>query len=751
MHSSQFRALLFLAGSVALGCGHSSCLWSASGAVASPTPAVSTRGACRGTLLLGTAPGIGLPDTSSNYDYTKRVAVGDFDGDKQVDVIGIDRGRGSTVARLYHSVAGWRFGAGVELHKQPDPVPQDIVTRDFSGDGKLDVAITNKDAVLLLQQNPAGVLELAGSFAVPGLADRLATGDVNADGRNDLVVSTLAGDSLSVLLAQPSGGFAASVDYATGFQDMYQRDAAAPVIADFNADGYGDIAVADPVSGILKVLFSSASGPFATNTDMSVGPQPRGLVAVDFDRDGAVDLATAGDGTIRVLRNQGHGTFDNGGVYPVTGPYEWLGSADLNEDGILDLVASGEDMAVLLGRGDGTFEEPVKHGWDGFGSAAIADLDGDGHLDLVAAQIGIVVLRGDGRGGFVEPNPKIKVAIDNGTLNARDVNQDGFLDLVVSASEMATNENDPTGTSSVLLGDGTGQFGREAPALDGEKPYLQPLADFDNDGLLDALGPPNDQGFIKLFRGNCSGEVTGETLNLPAYESYSWRAADLNADGFQDLAYLFYDALMIALNDGTGHFLKPARYPFPNSLNSAVQLVIADQDGDGILDASVLVHEPNSLLMYRNDGSGAFQVRTTVNEIVDFEWDWPDDLSSGDLNGDGRLDFVIAAGDITVLLAQADGSYARSHIDPQVAEVGDLHVLDMNSDNIPDIVGWFRYGLVVALGAGDGTFLTPPLPYHTGNWKSRGPIADFNHDGAPDVVFTDYNDSVAVWLNGCAN
>jgi len=699
-------------------------------------------------LLLGTAPGIGLPDTASNYDYTKRVAVGDFDGDMQVDVIGIDRGRGSTVARLYHGEAGWRFGAGVELHKQAEPTPQDIVAHDFSGDGKLDVAITNRGSVLLFQQSTAGMLEPAGSFAVPALADRLATGDVNADGRSDLVVSTLGGDSLSVLLAQPNGGFAESVDYATGF-DGTADGTGAPVVADFNADGYGDIAVADPVSGILKVLFSGASGPFATNTDMSVGPQPRGLVAADFDRDGAVDLATAGDGTIRVLRNQGHGTFDNGREYPVTGPYEWLGSADLNEDGILDLMASGEDMAVLLGRGDGTFEDPVKHGWDGFGSAAIADLDGDGHLDLIAPQVGIVVLRGDGRGGFVEPNPKIKVAIDNGALNARDVNQDGFLDLVVS--EMATSGNDPSSTSSVLLGDGTGQFGRETMALDGEKPYLQPVADFDNDGLFDALGPPNDQGFIKLFRGNCSGEVSGETLNLPAYESYSWHAADLNADGFQDLAYLLYDALMIALNDGTGHFLKPARYPFPNSLNSAIQLDIADHDGDGILDASVLVHEPNALLMYRNDGSGAFQLRTTVNEIFGFEWDWPDDLSSGDLNGDGRLDFVIAAGYITVLLAQADGSYAPTRIDPQVAEVSNLHVLDMNSDNIPDIVGWFRYGVVVALGAGDGTFLTPPLPYHTGNWKSCGPIADFNHDGAPDVAFTDYNDSVAVWLNGCGN
>jgi hypothetical protein len=718
----------------------------------------SSRGACSGTLLLGTAPGIALPDTETNYDSTARIALFDFDGDAKLDVLAVDQGRGSTVLRLYHREAGLKFGVGVELNRVT-PGPQDVVARDFTGDGKIDVAIADNSSVQLLRQGAASAFESAGSFPVPFQADRIATGDLNRDGRGDLVVATLAGDSLSVLFAQPNGGFATRVDYATGFQGMY-RAAAAPIVADFNGDGYGDIAVADPPSGVLSVLFSDASGPFATHVDATVGSLPRGLAAADFDGDGMLDLATSGDGTVSVLRNRGGGTFDSAREYSVTGAFTWLGSADLNEDGVPDLVTVGDGVAVLLGRGDGTFEDPTKHGSGKFGSAAISDLDGDGHLDLVATQVGVVVLLGDGHGGFVEPSPGISVGSDSGGIDAWDVNRDGLLDLVVTNTGTTTPSNDTGDSFAVLLGDGTGRFTRQ-PTPSGAllRQNFETLVDFDNDGLLDGIATDETGRISTVFPGQSDGTFKSGPPSSPEYESYDWHAADVNADGYLDLVYLTYNSLVIALNDGRGHFLKPTAYQLLDLLGSVMRVDIADHDGDGILDAAVLVHEPDALRLYKGDGTGAFTVRSTVTLP-----DWPNGVSSGDLNGDGLIDFAVtdsygaSGGGLTsVLLAQPDGSYETTNIDLQVGSISDVRLLDMNGDHVLDILTWFRYGISVALGVGDGTFQTPALPYQVGTLPYQvgtltngPPIADFNRDGAPDLAFGS-QDSVTILLNGCKN
>lgn len=713
-------------------------------AVATPTAGTSSHGGCSGTLLLGTAPGIALPDASSNYDVASRIAVGDFDGDHRPDVIAIDQSRGSTIVRLYHREAGLKFGAAVELKKNVGPIPEDILARDFTGDGMLDVAIAGDNSVLLLRQGTAGALEPAGSFPVISAVDRIASGDLNGDGRSDLVVTTLARDSVSVLLAEPSGGFAPRVDYASGFQSM-SGSASAPIVADFNGDGYDDIAATDPPAGRVSVFFSGALGPFATRLDVPVGAVPRGLATADFDRDGALDIATSGEGTISVRRNQGHGTFDAAHEYPMTGVFSWLGSADLNEDGVPDLVAVGDGVAVLLGRGDGTFENPTQHGWGKFGSAAISDIDGDGHLDLVVTQVGVVVLLGDGYGGFVGPITSPSAGNHGWGIAAGDVNRDGQLDLVVANPGEATTPNDPGSNFNVLLGDGTGHFSSRTARIGGPGVNLNVLADFDGDGLLDAITTADDGATVTVARGQGDGTFKSEPASFSANESYGFQASDLNADGYQDLVYLISDSLMIALNDRRGGFLTPTRYQLAQMFGSAVAVDIADHDGDGILDAAVEEHEPDALLLYAGDGTGAFHLRSTVNLPY-----WPAGVSSGDLNGDGLIDFAVADGQgATVLLAEPDASFRTMSIDLQVGETSRIHVLDMNGDHVPDIVSRFRDGLSVALGVGDGTFATPALPYQVGTWIHEA-VGDFNHDGAPDFAFAS-PDSAAVLLNGCRN
>src|SRR5262249_55182494 len=149
----------------------------------------------------------------------------------------------------------------------------------------------------------------------------------------------------------------------------------------------------------------------------AVGDLPFGIVAGDFNGDGTLDLVTTSQGSdsVSLLLGRGDGTFDDE-VRFATGPApDSLFAADFNRDGRLDLAVSNAgspEVSILLGRPqpvrkDETFQTQVRFAV-GDGATprtgmGVADLNGDGWLDLVTAQIlanNVVVLRGRGDGSF---------------------------------------------------------------------------------------------------------------------------------------------------------------------------------------------------------------------------------------------------------------------------------------------------------------------------------------------------------------
>lgn len=710
----------------------------AAGGAGNAGAGMPARTGCTGTLLLGTAPGIALPDASGNYDATAQIVVGDFDGDRKLDLVTADESRGDTVVRLHRRDNGLKFDPGRSLNQAGRAVHEGIAARDFTGDGQLDVLIASGTSLLLFAQDDAGGFELSNSYPVTGAAHSLAVADLHGDQRQDLVVASYSGDSLDVLFAQPGGGFSASSNYATGFPAGWS--AATPVVVDLDRDGHADIAVSEPSQGVVSVLFSDALGPFAARADLAVGSNPQGLVAADFDGDGAFDLATSDDGGVSVIHNRGAGTFDPAREYALSGGARWLGVADFNEDGALDLVGVGQNgVAVLLGGGDGTFQVASSYAIGRVSSGAIADLDGDGHLDLIAAQVGVILLLGDGRGHFVERGPDPSTGPSPLSLSVGDVNQDGQLDLVTANHDRTTTSG--SGSSlSVLLGDGFGRFTSQTTATV-QKTDAVALADFDRDGLLDAVTVDDDGGLATLRRGHGDGTFDSKPLAVQVDTVTALDAVDFNGDGYPDLAYLVAYDLVVAINDQHGDFLVPNRYSFQGS---PVGFDIADHDFNGTLDVAIATHEPDTLLLYAGDGSGAFVSSSTVSLP-----NRPNGVASGDLNADGLTDYAIAdAAGVTVLMARSDGSYVASSLDLQVAETYGAKILDMNGDQVLDIVSAFRDGVGVTLGVGDGTFSLPALPYQVGS--AAGVSADFNGDGVPDGVALNSN-SISILLSGCRN
>jgi uncharacterized protein (TIGR03437 family) len=299
------------------------------------------------------------------------VAVGDFNGDSKPDLIV------GTWAGFYIllGAGGGNFGRPVLFAVEPPAKP---LPADFNGDGKLDLALGGR--VLLGRGD--------GTFSAPvetGRAVWIATGDFNGDRKADLVLSDPGAGTLTILLSNGDGTFRTA--------QRFEVQANQPHVADFNRDGWSDLAVVPGIEGAqqLSIFLGQGDGTFRPAIRTQVNAW--GILPGDFNGDGLPDLAT----TSAVLLGKGDGTFERPLVYPRPGnqvtqdtdPFPYA-AADFDGDGKLDLVTTYFGAAIVnhfslfRGKGDGTLLPSVEYvaGWAPE-TATVADVDGDGRPDLI--------------------------------------------------------------------------------------------------------------------------------------------------------------------------------------------------------------------------------------------------------------------------------------------------------------------------------------------------------------------------------
>ncbi len=281
--------------------------------------------------------------------------------------------------------------------------PTSVAAADFDGDGRGDMAAANysvEGSVSVLLGNGDGTFKAKVDYPVNLYPVSVAVGDFNRDGRPDLAATSSAiadgnpGRIVSVLLGRGDGTFAPKVDYPTGLAPF------GVAVADLNADGNPDMAIANRGANTVSVLLGRGDGTFAAKSDYNTGGGPQAIVAGDLDKDGNLDIVTANSDTrVSVLRGRPNGTFSPRADYP-GGPgvgmfrrpsLTGLVTGDFNSDGNLDVATAGRSadgtefnsVSVLMGRGDATFAPPAVY-YDSAvsGYVAAADFNQDGHLDL---------------------------------------------------------------------------------------------------------------------------------------------------------------------------------------------------------------------------------------------------------------------------------------------------------------------------------------------------------------------------------
>ena len=329
-----------------------------------------------------------------------------------------------------------------------------------------------------------GSVFLPGSSPTAGSGPRaLASGDVNNDGRIDLISANSASGTLTVLTNNGLGGFATASSPVVG---AGPRSVAA---ADVNADGRVDLISANVDANTLSVLTNNGAGgfvPASTNTGVA---NPYSVAVADVNADGRPDLISANLSTssLTILTNKGGGTFALASSNLVGGSPIFVAAADVNGDGRPDLISANtgpNTLSVLTNNGSGGFVLATSPGVGGSPySIATADVNGDGRIDLISANFGsssLSILTNSGGAVFVTAS---SVGVGSGpvSVTSAEVNGDGRPDLICA------NSTDVNQTLSVLTNAGAGVFALAVMPNVGPAPNAVIAVDVNRDGAPDLI------------------------------------------------------------------------------------------------------------------------------------------------------------------------------------------------------------------------------------------------------------------------
>jgi len=321
----------------------------------------------------------------------------------------------------------------------------------------------------------------------------IAVGDVNGDGRLDLLTGNWNSNNITVLTNNGLGGFGFYVTISISTNPEV-------TLADVNGDGKPYMITENYNNGgpgTLTVLTNNGYGVYGSNATLNVGFGPQNLLVADINGDGKLDLIcannTSSPGTLSVLTNSGYGVFGSNATLNVGNQPQCTMAADVNGDGFVDLMTANignNTITVLTNNGHTVFglsqtltlPSGTKPQW-----LIAKDLNGDGKVDLISANVGAKTLT-------IFTNNGLEVFGSNATLNvgykpscvvAADLNGDGKIDLIsANSGGWATGNGN---TLTVLTNNGYGVFGSNTTLTVGTLPYFLVAADVNADGKPDLI------------------------------------------------------------------------------------------------------------------------------------------------------------------------------------------------------------------------------------------------------------------------
>jgi autotransporter-associated beta strand protein len=602
---------------------------------------------------------------------------------------------------------------------------------DLNSDGRLDMAVANYSSntvsVLLNTTEPGAAAPSFADkqdFATGSKPNSVSLGDLNGDGMPDLAVANYSSNTVSVLLNTTEPGavtpsFADKQDFITGSVPSCVS------LGDVNGDGKLDLAVtnwdSNTVSVLLNTTVPGATTPsFAAMQDFGVGSRPSSVSFGDVNSDGKLDLAVANwnSNTVSVLLN----TTMPGATAPSFAAKQdsqtgsgasFVSFGDVNSDGRLDLAVtnySSNTVSVLLNTTTPVAAMPSFAAKQDFGTGSYAtfvslgDLDGDGKVDLAVANGSsaktVSVLLNTTVPGAATPSFAAKQDFSSDSswsMSLGDLNGDGKLDLAVA--------NDSSNTVSVLLNTTVPQasFAYKRDFSTGSEPGAVSFGDVNGDGRVDLATADFSSDTVSVLLDTTvpgaatptfAAKIGFATGDRPTSVSMD----DLNGDGRPDLAVANYgsNTVSVLLNTTVPGATQPsfaAKQDFvTGGLASAVSS--GDINGDGRPDLVVANWNSHTVSVLLNSTAPGAMTLSFTTEQCFIAGYWSYSVSLGDFNGDGRLDLAVAdesSDTISVLLnttepEAATASFATKQDFAAGINPSFVAMGDVNCDGKPDLV-----------------------------------------------------------------
>jgi len=618
-----------------------------------------------------------------------------------------------------------------------------VAVGDVNGDGKPDV-VTSGTITAGVVKVMVSLGDGAGGFAAGIVAATLdnspwtaiALGDVNGDGKLDLaIVNVQAG--VSVLLGNGAGQFGPRVDCAIPAFSL-ARDVK---IADMTGDGRPDLVVG--WEGEMAIFPGDGAGGFGARQDFSLFNHAWDVAIGDLNGDGLPDVCvTTLELTLAVLLADGTGGYLPRIEYAIPAlSIPTVTTGDVNRDGKLDVVVARKDaVSVFLGDGTGALGTRTDYAATGdLRYPVLADMNGDGLADLALASTlskEALVMTGNGTGAFAVPSRTV-LPLSPRDLAVSDLNGDGRPELILPQS-------DGPPTCTILLNGTGGEFRVRSDIAVADQPGSVLMGDLNGDGRPDlaVTGPTNFSVLLARAAGGFQRADFSSALGPMAGAA----EGDVDGDGDNDLAMTYSNSDRVGLryNNGLGNFSGIANdYP---AGSSPVAAALADLNDDGRLDLAAVNSVGNTVSVYLNDGTGSpFGAKTDYAT-----GSGPADVRIGDVDGDGRLDLVVSnlSSNTARVFFGTGGGLFGSALDyatgtgPSGLAVGNLNGTAVAVAN----------GAANSVSVLHGNLLLTREDYAVGPAPAAVAFGDVNGDGRPDLsVANGGGSTISLLLGNGAN
>ncbi|MBC7741002.1 MAG: VCBS repeat-containing protein, partial [Bdellovibrionaceae bacterium] len=538
-----------------------------------------------------------------------------------------------------------------------------------------DVANTNAAILTYKQYTTFNNLGSMGSTSKLGQNPiELISIDVNGDGLNDLVVLNSSDPSIGIILST-GGGLYGPMTKVNAICTTPNGIAS----GDVDEDGKVDLVIScgNSVTTSMQIYKGSGNGQFTFSSNILLAGGefiPYGITVADINKDGHVDLisSAAGSAMMYVRKGVGNGTFLAAVSYATGGSPGSIKVLDINKDTNMDIVvinAADSTVSTFLNNGTGAFTAlQIYSTRAGPMALTIADFNGDTYPDFAVANnvdSSVTVFINTTTSDFAE-STTLPAGVGTNSVASVDYNKDGKIDLAVS--------NGSDSTVSVYTGLGNGQFTALATIAVGSYPVFLTFDDVNQDTFKDIVVINNGDRQVQILPNQA-----GLSFDyVKAVSGGPIAAVNLgkNGAGKMDVAILNTAAKNVQILTGLGNGLFTSS-TLLGTLDSSSALLAADLQHSGRTDILVLNPAFSNVRIFLSKLGGGFDPPTDFSV-----GGGPSALKAADVNNDKNLDLIVVnsiSNTVSILLGIGDGTFgAKTDFlvgdNPTDVDFGDLNL-----------------------------------------------------------------------------